>query len=1026
MFFRVFIGKVLQYFFKFAKLIHKHTNSNMRKLFSVLTIMVFGFVSIPTLLFSQATELEVVLSTVDNGCGINGSASIMVVSSCGGNPTVEWSSSANNGFTETNLANGSYSVTVTDNDPACGDTIIDFNISDAGPFAVSVVPSGNSCSGSMTLTAMIDGANPDDVTYSWNDVPNSSTPSITVSEGLYTCSVTYGNCSDESSFEVAAGNFEFEVVYTPVVCIGSTGAANFNAISGSGNYQYEWSTGDISSGTILPGAGDYCLTATDLDANCQDVFCFTVTEVDAIDIVLNYDDISCYGESDGWIQAIVSGGTPDYEYEWSISQSSEIISNLVSGNYSVTVEDLNGCSATETQFIAEPPVFNYTISAGGGICLGEQFDLDVFASGGTGDYTYDWSDAENMNVASRTVQPTETYTYTVTAIDENGCTSDPVTATVEVSQPIVIDVTTVDVLCHGLCTGSATLVHEGGLPLFEYSWESSTDYIQNLCAGEYEVTITDKYDCEGFASFEITEPDTILLTTTAIPATCFGYNDGAIQVEVNGGVPFIDGSEETYNYLWSNGSTLDSLASYAGSFVVTVTDANDCTQTGSAFVNQPTAIYVEPLYENTICKGADYTQNANASGGTLSPDTDYSYVWTSGDFTMYGNTLSVNPEETTTYQLVVTDDNDCFGPVQTITIGVHPDVDITSITSSESDICIGESIDVELEFGGGQGQFYTISRVGHGIVNGNPNTFYPDESGYYVYEVSDECGAVTSDIDSIYVEIHQPPQVAFIADHTSSCPPSVFYFTETTLDQGQTYLWDFGDGGFSVQKNPVHTYSETGFYDVSLTAWSEWGCESVFEYNDMIRIYPVPRAEFAGTPEIVSIFNPMVEFINYTDGGETYFWDFGDGESSLWTNETQIHIFDDLGEYEVMMIAKNQFECYDTAYKKIRVHDEFTFFAPEAFTPNGDGLNDVFYVTGHGVDPTQFYFVIYDRFGTKVFETETFDEDNVYRMAWDGSHKGDVLKGDPVMGNGMYRWYCSFVDTNGKPREESGTVTLIK
>jgi len=211
-----------------------------------------------------------------------------------------------------------------------------------------------------------------------------------------------------------------------------------------------------------------------------------------------------------------------------------------------------------------------------------------------------------------------------------------------------------------------------------------------------------------------------------------------------------------------------------------------------------------------------------------------------------------------------------------------------------------------------------------------------------------------------------------------------------------------------------------------LTAWSQYGCKKVREIENLITMYPVPRAEFSGTPEVVSIFNPLIEFINYTEGGSTYFWDFGDGATTLWTNEPQMHMYNALGDFTIMMIAKNQYECYDTAYKSIHVHDEYTFYAPDAFTPNGDGLNDVFYVIGHGIDPTQFYLVIYDRFGSKVFETETFDSDNPYRMAWDGSHNGSVVKGDPVMTNGMYRWYCSFADLNGKPREESGTVTLVK
>ena len=970
-------------------------------------------------------ELEVTLATVDNGCGQQGSATVTVVSSCGGNPTFEWSSSANTTDTEAPLIAGDYSVTVTDDDPTCGDTVINFTIADNSTFVVSVTPSGNPCTGPVTLTANVMGADPADVSFLWDDAAASMTQSIVVTEGTYSCTATYGTCSDTDDYTVVSGDFEFEVVYTDAFCAGGSGSAGINIIEGIGPYLYEWSTGEISPGITITEAGNYWVIVSDTYSNCQDTRNFTVGVNPSVDVTIEYDDITCFGKVDGWAKAIPSGGTPDYTFAWSSFSELDSISPLGSGNYAVTVTDANGCTGTETVFIAEPPQFFYSISPGDGICLGEQYDLSISVTGGTEPYLYDWSDTPNMNTDSRTVNPSETTTYTVTVLDDNLCTYTPQSTTVTVSQPIIIDVITDDVLCHGECTGSATLDITGGIPPFEYSWESTTDFMQNLCAGDYSISITDMFECEGSTDFEITEPDTIYITTTAGPATCFGYYDGYVEVDVMGGVPFTNEFGDYYNYSWSNGSTEDSLATYAGMHFVTVTDANGCAHIASAYVDQPPEIYVTPAWGGTICIGESFTTFVNATGGNLDVGSDYNYVWTGTDgTTWYGSSMTVDPVETTSYQIVVTDTEGCFGSPQTITVNVNPVIDITNINSNRADICVGESIDIEMEMEGGNGGPYTITFIDHGIVN-MPFTYSPPESGYYAFEVSDDCGSPT-DMDSIYVEVHPLPQVAFYADHTTSCPPGIFHFTETTPDQGQSYLWDFGDDGFSVQKNPVHTYVETGTYDVALTAWSEWGCERTREYENMITIYPKPRAEFAGTPEVVSIFNPMVEFINYTEGGQTYFWDFGDGATTLWTSMPQVHFYNDLGEYEIMMIAKNQYECYDTAYKKIRVHDEYSFYAPDAFTPNGDGLNDVFYVTGHGIDPSQFYLVVYDRFGSKVFEANVFDQNNLYNMAWDGTYNGDALKGDPILTNGIYRWYCSFVDLNGKPREESGKVTLIR
>jgi gliding motility-associated-like protein len=964
---------------------------------------------------------DVTLATVDNGCGQVGSATVTVNSSCGGNPTVEWSSSVNTGLTENGLIAGNYTVTVTDDDPTCGDTVINFIIADNSSFVVSVTPSGNACAGPVTLTAQVMGADLADVTFLWDDTAGSTSQSISASDGTYTCVATYGTCIDSDDYTVVSGDFEFDVVYTPTVCAGSTGSALFNAIIGSGDYMYEWSTGQITAGITLPGAGDYCLTATDNISACQDVFCFTVIEVPAVNVTMDYDDISCKNAVDGWATAVVTGGTEPYDYSWSTFIETESIYDLISGNYAVTVEDVNGCTGTANVFIVEPPQFYYSVTPNQGICFGEQADIDVTVTGGTEPYLFDWSDSPGMDTDSRLVSPTVTTTYIVTVVDDNNCTYTSQNSTVTVSQPIVIDVTIVDVLCHGECTGSATLDVTGGIQPFDYSWESTSDYMQNICAGEYSLTITDMYDCVGDTDFEITESDTIYLTTNSGPATCFGYSDGYVEVDVIGGVPFANEFGEFYNYQWNSGSTEDSLAIYAGVHTVTVTDANGCSHVASAFVDQPEAVYVTNAWGGTICIGESFTTLVNATGG-LGP---YDFVWTGTDESnWYGNSMTVEPIETTSYQLIVTDDRGCFGPIQNITVNVNPVINIVNTNNSPAEICIGETTNVEMEIQGGNGGPYTIDFINNQIVN-MPYTFYPPESGYYYFEVSDECGSPT-DKDSIYVTVHPLPQVGFYADHTESCPPGIFYFTETTPDEGQTYLWDFGDGGYSVQKNPVHTYSETGVYDVALTAWSEFGCKRVRDYDNMIRVFPKPRAEFSGMPELVSIFNPMVEFTNYTEGGQTYFWNFGDGSTTLWTSMPQVHFYNALGEFEIMMIAKNQYECYDTAFKKIRVYDEFTFYAPDAFTPNGDGLNDEFYVIGHGIDKTQFYLVIYDRFGIKVFETDVFDEENTYRMAWDGSHNGSVVKGDPVISNGIYRWYCSFSDLNGKPREESGTVILIK
>lgn len=194
----------------------------------------------------------------------------------------------------------------------------------------------------------------------------------------------------------------------------------------------------------------------------------------------------------------------------------------------------------------------------------------------------------------------------------------------------------------------------------------------------------------------------------------------------------------------------------------------------------------------------------------------------------------------------------------------------------------------------------------------------------------------------------------------------------------------------------------------------------------MITLHPKPRAEFIANPEVMSILNSEVVFTNVTENGGIYFWDFGDGNVTMWTDQDPIHKYNAPGEYDVTLIARNIHECMDTAVKRIRVNDEFSFYAPTAFSPNNDGINDYFYVKGYGIDTYSFNLVIFDRWGNKVFETNVFDPYNPHKMAWDGTDHGSVIKGDELLPVGAYSWYCKFNDIWGNPKERSGTVNIIR
>lgn len=831
---------------------------------------------------------------------------------------------------------------------------------------------------------------------------------------------SYANAQQPVRRICDASELEYTVTHSDVLCDGAESTSMVNIVHGGGAYWFEWSTGAISQVVPIYSPGTYSVTVTDTYNACSLSQTFQILPAPAVNVTLSKTDVTCYGRNDGTMTANVTGGTAPFTYSWSTTMHTPTVSNLIPGTYSVTVTDENQCTARATASVVEPPRFLYTITPNQGICHGAEASIAVNATGGTPPYSYLWNDGASA-ISNRIVSPDETTSYSVTVTDNNGCTNNPQTTTVIVSQPITITANAQDISCHGTCSGSATITIQGGIPPFTYSWESTTDYIENLCPGSYTVSLTDLYECTGATSFVITEPDTMYVATLSGPATCFGYTDGFAQADVVGGVPLAGGE---YNYLWDDGQTDAHVSIGAGWHTVVVTDANGCTQTASAFVDQPEAIYVtEPIPNGgTICIGETFHSYANATGGSG----PYEFVWTGPDnFVWYGHNFTASPTTSETYTLNVTDVNGCTVAPKQMTVNVNPPIQIVSVTQENDEVCKGESISFNVEITGGNGGPYRLTSEDFGVIT-TPYNLYPPESGFYRFTVSDACGSPTA-TDSVYALVHPLPDVGFYSDNSKSCPPGTFQFYEISPDSiEQTYFWDFGDEMTSTAKNPRQTFDETGSYNVSLTITSSYGCSNTKTKNNMIIIHDVPRAEFSVDPDVTNLLDNEIKFINYTEGATTCLWDFGDGNTSFWTNETQIHSYSSAGEYTAMLVARNEHQCVDTAYKKLRITDMFTFYAPTAFTPNGDGDNDYFYISGNGIDKDHFLLLVYNRWGERMFRSTKFDMETPQNMGWDGTNEGDVAKGDRIAPTGAYNWVCKFQDFTGKPHEMKGTVFLLK
>jgi gliding motility-associated-like protein len=224
-----------------------------------------------------------------------------------------------------------------------------------------------------------------------------------------------------------------------------------------------------------------------------------------------------------------------------------------------------------------------------------------------------------------------------------------------------------------------------------------------------------------------------------------------------------------------------------------------------------------------------------------------------------------------------------------------------------------------------------------------------------------------------------------------------------------TYACDFGDGTTATGPEQVHDYLATGTYLVTLHVTSDHGCENTSQAYYNIVVFPQANAQFSAVTS-VSEFNPEVGFNNESTFSSEFWWDIGDGNTSTTTNPE--HTYQVAGDYVVILIATNMHGCADTTEQIIQVKPEFTFYVPNVFTPDGDGVNDAFFGAGTNIEEVEM--MVFDRWGELIFTG------NNMQTQWDGSYKGNTAKED------VYVYRFKVKDFAGRWHTYEGHVALLK
>ncbi|MHB8400764.1 MAG: PKD domain-containing protein [Bacteroidia bacterium] len=515
--------------------------------------------------------------------------------------------------------------------------------------------------------------------------------------------------------------------------------------------------------------------------------------------------------------------------------------------------------------------------------------------------------------------------------------------------------------------------------------------------------------------------------------------------------------------------TNSTLTTQIGVITYVPTSTNGCVGTATTeTINIKPTPYMQPVADQYWCP----SQMTDAiTFGTLPPSALSTYSWsynsggiptsgTGSPLPSFGPLVNAGLTTLSTVVTVTPSLNGCIGPDSAFTISVYPKPQANFIFNN---VCFGTPTtftNTSLPNAGNNTVTNWNWNFGNGqsSTNQNPPYIFLSAGSQTVSLIVvthpspslSNGGIGCSDTITKYPFVNPIPVANFSADSVG-CPSLSTQFNDmSSVALGgaiQSYTWTFGNGNTSNSIPPsVQTYVNSSstmpmFYNVSLTVKSDSGCTNTKTKNNFIEVYPRPIADFTWGPTTANIDDPTVTFYNEaigysphinpiiygtttTNTGVQYY--LGDvftadaSSNNVYTNLSFSHTYsyERPYTYYATQWVVNSYGCTDSITKPVEILPDFTFYIPNAFSPNGDGKNDGFKGLGMGIDATTYNMWIFDRWGLMIYYTTDLDQ------SWDGHMHGD--EGKPILQEDVYVWKVKFNDIFGKQHEYHGTVTLLK
>lgn len=773
--------------------------------------------------------------------------------------------------TATGLKAGIYNVTVTD----ANGCVISSSVTITEPFAMSAIISAQTnvlCSGnntgSITVTAS-GGSAP--FSYLWNTVPaQTAAEAINLASGTYAVLITDANgctATTQATITEPNGIVTSIAAQTNVDCFGNnTGAVSVLATGGTGILTYSWDTIPVRTSLTATGlmAGTYNLTVTDAN-NCTKVQTVIITQPDDIAVTTDLEkDSTCFDAADGEIAITVTGGTLNYIYTWTKDgapyATKEDISNLSPGIYEVIVTDANNCNPkTATFTITEPPILVVSLMSQTNIlCFGEPAGaIEIAVMGGTpalSGYNFAWSGPNGFTSANQNLSAIIAGTYNVLVTDNSGC-SQVLTVTLTQPSAITLTATTTPIICYGSNDGSISLVVNGGVTPYAITWSNlgGGTFQDNLSAGDYLITVTDANNCVKTLNVTIAEPPIFTINPVVKSISCFAASDGSINLNIIGGIAPV-------KLVWDDSPTAGNVRNNLGpgSYTVTIVDGKPCTIKRTFIIIEPQLLVLSANVTNAFdCDNANSGKiNLLVAGGTA----PFSYVWSNG-----ATTANLNNIPAGNYLVTVRDANGCSKQAQ-YSINRPLPIKIDVVTKTEFNC---ETTEVKQIFAaqvsGGVPPYQLV--WSSGTVSGvNNEMMSTSQNGTVILNATDALGCSANYVfDVDLLQLGTPSfdikSYAYSIYGAYSINDPI-QFTNTATGDFLSVSWDFGDGTFSLELNPTHTYVNPKNYVVTQTVTYPFGCVYVRKITLNITkgyLLVVPNAFTPNNDAVNDTFRPVTK-----------------------------------------------------------------------------------------------------------------------------------------------------------------------